>query len=389
MKKEFLLCIFIFGLLALIPNTSAIGESWLDDFDNRKAIVITGASGAGTNYQLEINITYDSDMQTDFDDVRFTEADGITELDYWIQEYTASTYAMVWVEVRANLTLNQTIYMYYGNSTVSTTSNGLTTFPFFDDFDDNTLNATKWYEDTSDGTVVEIANDVLVVTGGVASWETYGAIPQFGSGHSFMFYSYFSAEAARVALGIDDRSNDGNYEGSGIDDSKFNYVSSKTYKSRNDGTLEEDARTSTLTDYTVLETQYFSDKVEFYEDRVLVQTHDTQFPDTDVGHHFAAYDSRVITTDWALTRKVVDVEPSYVIGEWNEVEEVIIYFSVPYDYWGLNMVLVFGGLILMLVSVCIVAVKVRDRTITQDSGMLFLVLFCVGWGLFIGGTLIG
>jgi len=55
----------------------------------------------------------------------------------------------------------------------------------------------------------------------------------------------------------------------------------------------------------------------------------------------------------------------------------------------LNMGLVFGGLIIMLFSACMMAVKIRDRTITRDAGILLFFLFCVGWGLFIGGTLIG
>ena len=74
---------------------------------------------------------------------------------------------------------------------------------------------------------------------------------------------------------------------------------------------------------------------------------------------------------------------------WNLVSIVIIYFSVSANYWALNMSLIFGGLILMLVSVCILAKKVRDRNITNDAGILLLFLFCVGWGLFIGGTIIG
>lgn len=79
----------------------------------------------------------------------------------------------------------------------------------------------------------------------------------------------------------------------------------------------------------------------------------------------------------------------FLFEQWNVVSTATLIFSVPLDYWGLNMILVFGGLILMLVSVCIIAVKVRNRTITNDSGVLLLFLFCVGWGLFIGGTIIG
>ena len=80
---------------------------------------------------------------------------------------------------------------------------------------------------------------------------------------------------------------------------------------------------------------------------------------------------------------------SGLVPSWEEVGEAILYFNVPFDYWALNMGLVFGGLIIMLVSTCLIAVKVRDRTITRDAGILLLFLFCVGWGLFIGGTLIG
>ena len=75
--------------------------------------------------------------------------------------------------------------------------------------------------------------------------------------------------------------------------------------------------------------------------------------------------------------------------DWQNAGEAIIYFNVLFDYWALNMSLIFGGLIIMLVSVCILAKKVRDRNITNDAGILLLFLFCVGWGLFIGGTLIG
>ena len=78
------------------------------------------------------------------------------------------------------------------------------------------------------------------------------------------------------------------------------------------------------------------------------------------------------------------------VDAWNTINSpAILLFSVPFDYWALNMSLVFGGLIIMLLSVCLIAVKVRDRTITNDSGILLFFLFCVGWGLFIGGTLIG
>jgi hypothetical protein len=79
----------------------------------------------------------------------------------------------------------------------------------------------------------------------------------------------------------------------------------------------------------------------------------------------------------------------FLFDQWNIVATAPLIFSVSFDYWALNMVLIFGGLVVMIVSACLIAVKVRDRTITDDSGMLALILFCVGWGLFAGGMIIG
>jgi plastocyanin len=73
--------------------------------------------------------------RTDFGDVRFTASDGGTLLDYWIEERVDGDYAVFWVKVEDNLSSSPaTIYIYYGRSDATTTSNGANTFPtFFDD----------------------------------------------------------------------------------------------------------------------------------------------------------------------------------------------------------------------------------------------------------------
>ena len=43
----------------------------------------------------------------------------------------------------------------------------------------------------------------------------------------------------------------------------------------------------------------------------------------------------------------------------------------------------------ILGGIRLLARKVRDRSITRDDALLTIFLFCVGWGLFIGGTLVG
>ena len=123
---------------------------WNSSWQYRKPITITEQSGNDlTNFQVAINISYDSGMQSDFDDLRFTyynvTSDSEIEIPYWIESYSASEWCYVWVNVTyipAND--NATIYMYYGNTEVSNESNGDNTFILFDDFEGTSLDTDKW-----------------------------------------------------------------------------------------------------------------------------------------------------------------------------------------------------------------------------------------------------
>lgn len=111
-------------------------SSWL----KRKPITLTGgASGSQSAYQTKLTISYESSMKSDFSDLRFTKLDGTTLLDYWIETYTASTSATVWVETDtpAN-TIEADIYMYYGNAAAASAADMDNTFLFADDFEDST-----------------------------------------------------------------------------------------------------------------------------------------------------------------------------------------------------------------------------------------------------------
>lgn len=122
----------------------------------RKFHNITHSSGAGTNYPIGFLFYYgsgtdgytdydshsvgkaylDEHCQTDFDDVRFTDDDEETVLDYWIEYVNAGSYAEMWVEVADDLSTDDTcIWVYYGNDDVDDASDGDATFIFFDDFD--------------------------------------------------------------------------------------------------------------------------------------------------------------------------------------------------------------------------------------------------------------
>jgi len=126
--------------------------AWLTGFSYRKSHVINYAAGAGTLYQKQITVHYgsgtdgdddvylNSHSRTDFGDVRFTDDDGSTELDYWMESKVDGDYAVFWVEVADDLSSqNQTIYVYYGKADATTTSNGYNTFLVFANFNDGTI----------------------------------------------------------------------------------------------------------------------------------------------------------------------------------------------------------------------------------------------------------
>ena len=119
---------------------------WNSSWSNYKPILINETSGSTlSNYSLLIYVPYSANMKTDFSDLRFISSDNTTELGYYFKNTSASTYAYVWVNI-PTLTASSTnnlIYMYYGNSGVSTTASGYKTF--IRGFDDASVdNSSQW-----------------------------------------------------------------------------------------------------------------------------------------------------------------------------------------------------------------------------------------------------
>lgn len=125
-------------------------------------------SPAIANYQMMVTVPYDAHMKTDFGDIRFMGTDGTTSYDYWMEKKTDGTSAVFWVNVPTASTT--TFRMYYGNSTLTTTSDGTKTFEFFDDFSGN-LN--KWVVEKTVGGYPRIESGYLAAGGGFPS-GTFG-----------------------------------------------------------------------------------------------------------------------------------------------------------------------------------------------------------------------
>lgn len=121
---------------------------WEDPtWTRRYPIVIYNTGSVLTDYQIKVELVYDTDMDLDFDDIRFTDSDGTTLLSHWREIYTPSTSAIFWVKVPSiPEAATTTIYMYYGNPAAADTSEGDATFLFFDDFEDGIIDnpAVGW-----------------------------------------------------------------------------------------------------------------------------------------------------------------------------------------------------------------------------------------------------
>ncbi|MBW6462262.1 MAG: DUF2341 domain-containing protein, partial [DPANN group archaeon] len=118
------------------------------NWNYRKAINVSSTS-ALTDYQINISVIWDSDMQDNFEDLRFTYYN-ITnateiELPYWIELNYSQDNATVWIKTNKTSGDN-TVYMYYGNATATSESNGSDVFVFFDDFDDGDI--SDWAKTT-------------------------------------------------------------------------------------------------------------------------------------------------------------------------------------------------------------------------------------------------
>jgi len=131
---------------------------WLQGWTYRKAVNLSRASGAITNYQMKLlvgessgasgeTVDCNGHVQADFDDLRFTTADGITLLDYWIESITGTTpnqLATVWIEIDSIGTDATTFYMYYGKTDATAYSNFDNTFIFGDTFLSTSLDTSRW-----------------------------------------------------------------------------------------------------------------------------------------------------------------------------------------------------------------------------------------------------
>jgi hypothetical protein len=128
-------------------RASAYTPWWDYSWSYRKPVTIDNTQNpdALTDYPVFINVSVQDlvssgKMKSDRGDVRFTDSDGTTELSCWLD----SNYS-IWVKIPSlPARATKTIYLYYGNPSASSVSNGWKVFDFFDDFENGTIDSTRW-----------------------------------------------------------------------------------------------------------------------------------------------------------------------------------------------------------------------------------------------------
>lgn len=152
--------------------------TWYNNSWNyRKPITISNSGSTLTDYQIPVAIDTASlvavgKLLSNCNDIRFTDTDGSTLLNYWIESGCNTSSTKIWIKIPSITSGTNTIYLYYGNSGASTSSNGDNTFIFFDDFigtNGSSLDTSKWNLTQTGGSIVDIQNNMLRVytpTGG-------------------------------------------------------------------------------------------------------------------------------------------------------------------------------------------------------------------------------
>ena len=115
-------------LTGFLSSPFLCAQSWYDsDWSYRNEVTVSHPLGltGGTlsGYQVKVALTGGTGGNFDFSkalpdlsDIRFTAADGITLIPFWIESQTAGTSATIWLKVPTIPGDGTSVYLYYGNA---------------------------------------------------------------------------------------------------------------------------------------------------------------------------------------------------------------------------------------------------------------------------------
>ncbi|RJR22585.1 MAG: DUF2341 domain-containing protein, partial [Nitrospiraceae bacterium] len=135
--------------------------AWNSQYSNESEAetTVSPPGGLGTN----------ASAGTECSDIRMSDSDGSSLIDFWLDSGCNSTSTRLWVEVPSIPNGNKTIYYYYDSPGAASVSSGENTFEFFDDFRGTTINPAKWIEIDPNGSIAQ--NDDLILNDVSDAWD--------------------------------------------------------------------------------------------------------------------------------------------------------------------------------------------------------------------------
>jgi hypothetical protein len=142
----------------------------------------TGNTSVLTDYQVSVVIDTttpisDGQMRSDCGDIRFYDSGQGASLNYWLEVGCNSSTTQIWIKIPSIPTSSlKIVYMAYGDSNLTSASNGDGVFEFFDDFmgaDGSTLDSSKWITDAVNTVTASIQGNKYRITDGTKSGDSY------------------------------------------------------------------------------------------------------------------------------------------------------------------------------------------------------------------------
>ncbi|MDD1713259.1 MAG: DUF2341 domain-containing protein, partial [Methanoregulaceae archaeon] len=296
---------------------------FLSGWSYRRLHTIAGSSsGDLTDYQIRCtvwnttgtdsgeNVYIGSLVNPDFSDLRFTTTAN-TLLPYWIQE-TGSNYAIVWVRIPSIPATGTQMYLYYGNPTASSLSNGDTTFPFFDDFSGSALNTVRW--PSSRGTAVSSGTCVLDVSSDSSgSQDLIYATPYTVPINSTLEFRFKPEPASKARAGISDAeslfcNNGMNYLGLQFFSDGYLYTDTN-----NGNSVTQTKEVPYSAAFQVIAIAWNPGSARFLRDGTLIREYTSNVPTGSDSLHILFRD--VQTIDWVFVRNFSSSGPEH--SSWN------------------------------------------------------------------------
>lgn len=301
--------------------------AWLAGYAYRQKIKIDGtADGAQTDYQMLLTahsgagassgaVVYLKSHCTDFpNDVRFTQVDGETELDYWVED--TGDPAKIWIEFDAiadggGSPSYTEFYIYYGKSGAATASDGDATFNFFDHFPDDAIDTDKWEGDTGSASV---ASSICTLTGS-GSWLHIRDKTGWAKPRAVMFRGNFVSAGSSKIVGFGDSgwTNRINfYEPAGVTKYAQALKAGSATQITNQAAFVVDAYAIFEAQWSTNKATYICDGSEFADSPIA-----TNVPTANLKAEISIYDDS-ITIDWIAVRNFAATEPTW--GTWGGEE---------------------------------------------------------------------